>query len=294
MNDINSTQFNSIQREQQSVVERNDASGSFTDLVSLPQDGGVKQTSPQELVQQSKTTDPRVKALFGNAELSNAAQLRPNFQASGRSEYARSNDQQAIAGIDALVKNGTIDKNTIVIMDGGHSADGLLRLTDHPELKVQGAYHNVYKSFPDDPARDNFSGSGRAENNLNDIQTYQDKINQRTSQNGGGGTVYFGIDAHGKKPSDSLLPDPDKIKEVMGSNVKVVVLSELPTGTTFDPTNAKSGPTMQNAAWYQKLKDAGIPVQGYGVDSRPKDDNPLGGGMSMPRMRRSQPMPYQF
>jgi hypothetical protein len=273
------TELISRLKESKFLAQSNEAKS--TNFDALLQNGGKTQTA-QQLIEQSKTKDSRVKQLFGKAELTNALQLRLNFKAEGREEWLRKDDAQAIVGMDALIKNGTIDQNTIVIMHGGHGIDGLLRLTDYPHLKVQGAYHAVYEKF-DDPMLDKISGSYRAENHFNSLQTYQDDVQKRTSQNKGKGTIYFGVDTHGKEPDPKLLPSPEQIRQIMGKNVKIVVLTEMKTGEKFDPTDWQ----VEMQPWFKQLKDAGIPVSGYGVNSRPspREDGLFGGSDRLEMIR---------
>ena len=262
----------------------------FTDLQKLPQDGGIAQTSEQ-LIEQSRTRDPRALKLFGDLQKTNALEVRPEMKGvvpPGREKWLRENDQTAIAGLNALVQNGTIDENTIVIIEGGHAVDGMLRLTDHPHLRAQGVIYAVYKTFPDTPMLDQISGSYRALNYLNSLQTYGDRTRERLNSHGSGGAIVFGIDTHGTWPDNDKMPSPEKIREVMGPNAKVVIVNEWNTGSQTDPTSWR----VPMQPWFQKVAESGIPISLHGIDSRRSNGRDL--GIPLPPIRQPPKNPRDF
>lgn len=243
-------------------------------LRELPQDGGIAQTSEQ-LIKQSQSSDPRVLKLFGNVQQTNALDVRPEMRGAvppGREASLREDDQTAIAGLDALVRNGTIDANTIVIIAGGHAVDGMLRLTDHPHLRAQGVIHAVYRTFPDNPQLDQMSGSYRALNHLNSLQTYGDRTRERLDSHGSGGTIALGINTHGTWPDHAKMPSAEDILKVMGPNANVVIVNEMDTGRQADPTSWR----VPLQPWLQEIAGSGIPISVHGIDSRRKNDPNLG------------------
>ena len=231
----------------------------------LPQDGGVPQTSEQ-LIERSRTRDPRALELFGRLQQTNALEIRPEMRGEkppGREQWLRSNDRTAIEGLDALVKNGTIDENTIVIIEGGHAPDGMLRLTDYPHLRAQGVFYAVFKQF-EDPMLDQISGSYRALNYLDMLQTYNGLTRERMDSHGTGGAIVLGIDTHGTWPDPAYMPSIEAIRKVMGPNARVVVVNEMPTGREADPTTWR----VPLQPWLQKVVESGIPVSVHGINSR--------------------------
>lgn len=248
-------------------------------LISLPQNGGQAQTVDQILDQVENTGGSRSEALFGDVQvrdssgnLTDPINLRQYAQGSfvpeGRDDWLRNNDQQAIAGLQALVDSGKIGPNTVVIVDHGHGPEIVQVLTGNAQLRAEAEFVNAYKTGTG--AND---GKFDALPTLDQMQSYLDTARQNQERNGKGGAVVLAVDAHGAAPDRSTMPSAEELKAVMGPEVNIVYVNEASTGTNPDPT--VSGGRFSD--WLQQMEAAGIQVDGYGINSRPSGGNPGGG-----------------
>jgi hypothetical protein len=236
-------------------------------IEQLPQNGGVAQNA-EELTHQGQSDDSRFIQLFAKAINSNLTEfISPQTIPSGRDENMRINDSMSIAGLNALISNGLIDSNTIVIGHHGHPDEIHLSLLRATQLDVQGGTRNKFGS----------DGYVDAESSLDQAQTYRDSIESLQRRGGTGGALYLGIDAHGTSPLKQELPSAAEIREVMGENAKIVVLTEgninNVSGAPDKPYDWEKPETADFKNWLREMSAAGISVVRIGINGR--SDNPL-------------------
>lgn len=165
----------------------------------------------------------------------------------------------SIRGLDELVTNGTIGPNTVVIANHGHGQEIVQRLSTFGNLRVEAEYQDNFETV------EGFrNGQIDAESSLDQAQTYVDSTVQNQARNGRGGTTVLSVDAHGYDPARETMPSAEDLRRVMGPNVNIVFVNEAPSGRVLDPTDDGN----ELSGWLRDMKEAGIPVQGFGIDAR--------------------------
>lgn len=233
----------------------------------LPPEQDVGANTVEQLGRFGDTShDARLQQLFGQVPQNNYLDFfSPDFKpALMDPSDSKRDDDAAIEGLQRLIDEGKIDGNTIVVGYHGHAHAIWNRLLENPRLDASGMVRTRFLDAQGDFLRDQ---RVRAKGDVEHAQLYAKSIDCRRNPDPRG-AVYLGLNIHGLPPPVHTLPSAEVIRAAMGPGVKMVFVAEKAVGKAYDP-GAVDHPDNPVGQWAAQLRRDGIPIAGFGIDSRP-------------------------